>query len=247
MASDNLNEQEIQFKKRARRRLVGAVALVLLMVTVLPMLLDDRASKAPQQEIAISIPSQDSEFNSKIVPVKPEATETSEQSGSAIPEDQPITEPESTGEIEPLSPPVESRSEPVMPTKPASAKPAAASAPVKTVPAVPVVKPSEAVKPAEPKPTESKPVVAETAKKDSSEKVAGFLVQVGVFSDPDNVKQLQQKLTGLGIKSNTEKLDTPKGPKIRLRSQIYSTRPQAEQALDKIKGAGLTGMVVTSK
>jgi DedD protein len=247
MASDNLNEQEIQFKKRARRRLVGAVALVLLMVTILPMLLDDRASKAPQQEIAISIPSQDSEFNSKIVPVKPEATETSEQSDSAVPEDQPVTEPEATGEIAPLSPPVESRPESVVPTKPALAKPAIAPAPVKTVPAVPVVKPSESVKPAEPKPVESKPVVAEAAKKDSPEKVAGFLVQVGVFSDPDNVKQLQQKLTGLGIKSNTEKLDTPKGPKIRLRSQIYSTRPQAEQALGKIKGAGLTGMVVTSK
>lgn len=242
MASDNLNEQEIQFKKRARRRLVGAVALVLLMVTVLPMLLDDRASKAPQQEIAISIPSQDSEFNSKIVPVKPEATASTEQSGSAIPEDQPVTEPESTGEIAPLSPPIESRAEPVAPAKPAAAKPAATPAPVKTASSTAVAKPSEAVKPAE-----SKSVAAEVAKKDSSEKVAGFLVQVGVFSDPDNVKQLQQKLAGLGIKSNTEKLDTPKGPKIRLRSQLYSTRPQAEQALDKIKGAGLTGMVVTSK
>jgi len=245
MASDNLNEQEIQFKKRARRRLVGAVALVLLMVTVLPMLLDDRASKAPQQEIAISIPSQDSEFNSKIVPVKPEATATTEH--SAIPEDQPVTEPEATGEIAPLSPPIDSRPEPVAPSKTAPAKAAAAPAPVKTVPSAPVAKASDPVKPTETKPTETKPPVVEAAKKDSAEKVAGFLVQVGVFSDPDNVKQLQQKLAGLGIKSNTEKLDTPKGPKIRLRSQLYSTRPQAEQALEKIKGAGLTGMVVTSK
>ncbi|MCB5206162.1 SPOR domain-containing protein [Methylovorus mays] len=245
MASDNLNEQEIQFKKRARRRLVGAVALVLLMVTVLPMLLDDRASKAPQQEIAISIPSQDSEFNSKIVPVKPEATATTEH--SAIPEDQPVTEPEATGEIAPLSPPIDSRPEPVAPSKTAPAKAAAAPAPVKTVPSAPVAKASDPVKPTETKPAETKPPVVEAAKKDSAEKVAGFLVQVGVFSDPDNVKQLQQKLAGLGIKSNTEKLDTPKGPKIRLRSQLYSTRPQAEQALEKIKGAGLTGMVVTSK
>ncbi|MCB4811565.1 SPOR domain-containing protein [Methylovorus menthalis] len=244
MASDNLNEQEIQFKKRARRRLVGAVALVLLMVTVLPMLLDDRASKAPQQEIAISIPSQDSEFNSKIVPVKPEASESSTQTGSAIPEDQPVTEPQAgaTDEIMPLTPPVESRSEPVAQPKPAPVKPATVPAPVKTVPSAPVAKPSESAKP-----VESKPTVADATKKDSAEKAAGFLVQVGVFSDPDNVKQLQQKLAGLGIKSNTEKLDTPKGPKIRLRSQLYSTRPQAEQALDKIKGAGLTGMVVTSK
>src|SRR4051812_11475092 len=69
---NQLNDQEIQFKKRARRRLVGAVALVLLMVAILPMVLDDRTNKAPPQEIAISIPSQEgSEFTSKIVPVAP--------------------------------------------------------------------------------------------------------------------------------------------------------------------------------
>ncbi|HWU33764.1 MAG TPA: SPOR domain-containing protein [Methylovorus sp.] len=247
MASDNLSEQEIQFKKRARRRLVGAIALVLLMVTVLPMLLDDRASKAPQQEIAISIPSQDSEFNSKIVPVKPEASATTEQADSAIPEDQPVTEPAAGDEIAPLTPPVESRPAAVAPTKTVPAKPATQSAPAKPAPAAPVAKTPEPAKATESKPAESKPAVAEAPKKDAPEKIAGFLVQVGVFSDPDNVKQLQQKLAGLGIKSNTEKLDTPKGPKIRLRSQVYSTRPQAEQALDKIKGAGLTGMVVTSK
>lgn len=72
MPPDQSIEQEIQFKKRARRRLVGAVALVLLMVTILPMVLDDRVAKSPQQEIAISIPSQDGpEFSSKVVPVGP--------------------------------------------------------------------------------------------------------------------------------------------------------------------------------
>jgi DedD protein len=66
------NEQEIQFKKRARRRLVGAIALVLLMITILPMVLDDRAAKTQQQEIAITIPSQDgTDFTSKVVPVVP--------------------------------------------------------------------------------------------------------------------------------------------------------------------------------
>ena len=73
MAAEQLNEQEIQFKKRARRRLVGAIALVLLMVTVLPMLLDDRTVKTPQQEITITIPSQEnSDFTSKVVPLTPE-------------------------------------------------------------------------------------------------------------------------------------------------------------------------------
>jgi DedD protein len=78
MPPNQVSDQELQFKKRARRRLVGAVALVLLMITVLPMILDDRADQAPQQDIEITIPSQDgSDFTSKIIPVDPqEATET---------------------------------------------------------------------------------------------------------------------------------------------------------------------------
>jgi DedD protein len=90
MPAEQLNEQEIQFKKRARRRLVGAIALVLLMVTVLPMLLDDRSARTPQQEIAITIPSQqDTDFNSKVAPAAPEseATETADNNtDTAAPE-----------------------------------------------------------------------------------------------------------------------------------------------------------------
>jgi DedD protein len=100
-------DQELQFKKRARRRLVGAIALVLLMVTVLPMILDDRASQAPQQEIAITIPSQDdSDFTSKIVPVEP-GSEADIQSSSALPEPKPIPEPaeEKPAEVAPVKSP----------------------------------------------------------------------------------------------------------------------------------------------
>jgi DedD protein len=75
MANNQPSEQEIQFRKRARRRLVGAIALVLLMVTVLPMVLDDQQTpEAPLPEVAISIPSQDGDdFTSRVVPVEPEA------------------------------------------------------------------------------------------------------------------------------------------------------------------------------
>lgn len=104
MAAEQLNEQEIQFKKRARRRLVGAIALVLLMVTVLPMLLDDRTVKTPQQEITITIPSQEnSDFTSKVVPITPETQP------QAVPEPEPeaIDESAATPSAEPLAEPVE--------------------------------------------------------------------------------------------------------------------------------------------
>ena len=77
MPPNQISDQELQFKKRARRRLVGAIALVLLMIIVLPMILDDRADQAPQQDIEITIPSQEgSDFASKITPVDPGSTDT---------------------------------------------------------------------------------------------------------------------------------------------------------------------------
>lgn len=50
------NEQELTLKKRARRRLVGAVALVLLMIIILPQVLQDRALQAQQEPIKITMP-----------------------------------------------------------------------------------------------------------------------------------------------------------------------------------------------
>src|SRR4051794_10118228 len=50
-----IRDEELQLKKRARRRLVGAIALVLLIVVFLPMVLDSEP-KPLNQDIAISIP-----------------------------------------------------------------------------------------------------------------------------------------------------------------------------------------------
>jgi DedD protein len=72
-----------------------------------------------------------------------------------------------------------------------------------------------------------------------------FYVQIGVFSDAANVKQLQSKLSDLGYKSQTEKINTDKGQKIRLKTQQFGDRNEAAIALENIKDAGLTGMVVS--
>ncbi len=66
------SDQELSFKKRARRRLVGAIALVLLMIISLPMVLEDRAV-VQQEVIAITMENEVNEFDtsgfdSSIVP-----------------------------------------------------------------------------------------------------------------------------------------------------------------------------------
>ena len=55
-------------KRRARRRLVGAIALVVLVVVVLPIILDQKPKPGPQ-ELTVQIPSQDGgPFKTRVLP-----------------------------------------------------------------------------------------------------------------------------------------------------------------------------------
>src|SRR5438552_2007539 len=70
------SDVQIELKKKARRRLVGAAALAVLAAIVLPMVMDQEP-KPLTQDIQIRIPSQDAgAFTSRILPVKPGAAET---------------------------------------------------------------------------------------------------------------------------------------------------------------------------
>jgi DedD protein len=55
MARASISDEELLLKKRARRRLVGAIALVLIVVVFLPMLLDGEP-KPLTEDISINIP-----------------------------------------------------------------------------------------------------------------------------------------------------------------------------------------------
>ncbi len=53
-----VSDEELQLKKRARRRLVGAIVLVTAVAVVLPMVLDSEP-RPSSQSIEIQIPSPD--------------------------------------------------------------------------------------------------------------------------------------------------------------------------------------------
>ncbi len=240
MAADQLTDKEDQFRRRARRRLVGAVALVLLMITILPMVLDDRSGKnAPQPEIAISIPSQEgADFASKIVPVAPATAVTAPP---VVPMASPVEKP-----AEALAPtkPVEEKPVSSKPSVAAEAKPAAK--PSTDVPAVPVKE--EASSPAKPvEEAKSKPVVEPKSKPASAIKKGSISVQIGVFSDAPKVKQMRARIAEQGIQCYSEIMNTPKGTKYRVRCGPYADKPAAQQALDTLKAAGYNGILVTNQ
>lgn len=218
MQKESAVEIELSLKKKARRRLVGAIALVLLMVILLPILLKDRTAIAPQEQVEITITDE-----SGLPKIEAPQMETSQPTPNDFDSNVVSSEPSSPSVV--ISKPGEP-----------------------TVQAEPATKP-EADKPVQPEAMNPKKasLLKETPKLEAkpTAEQSRFFVQVGVFSDPNNVKQLQAKLTSIGYTSKTEKVSTSKGEKIRLKTQVFTSRNDAALALQKIKEAGLTGMVVS--
>lgn len=207
MQKDSAADIELNLKKKARRRLVGAIALVILMIIVLPLLLEDRSAVVSHEDVKISIQNE-SVPASEIVPTPT----LDEFDSNVVSADQQTVAP------------------PTQPENKDAAKPIIIEDDPEAAPAV---------QPAQTNAAKSVDLPKRVAPQEQ------YFVQIGVFSDLNNVKQLQSKLSGLGYKSSTEKIKTPKGEKIRLRSQVFTSRNEAAIALQNIKASGLTGMVVS--
>jgi len=227
---DTSPDADLQLKKRARRRLVGAAALALLAVIVLPMVMD-REPRSLSQDIQVRIPSQDSTgLVAKVLPGKPVATPM------PAPEPKPAAEPKAEGQA---------KAEPVIT--------AAAAAPAVTKSVAPTAAPAvkAAPKPAEkPAALEKKPEAAATPAsktvadaKPASDASGQWVVQLGAYKEAGNVKLLLSKLKGIGVPAYTEKSDTPQGPRTRVRAGPFASQDAAEKARSRIKIIGVDGPV----
>jgi len=114
---DTTPDADMQLKKRARRRLVGAAALALLAVLVLPMVMD-REPRPLIQDIQVRIPSQDATgLAARVIPGKPVATPMPAPEAAAEPRPEVKVPPElaaaPAAKPAEASPPPEKKSEPV--------------------------------------------------------------------------------------------------------------------------------------
>ncbi len=236
------SEAQLQLKKRARRRLVGAVFFVSVAAVVLPMVMDQEPRQAVQ-DVEIRIPGQDEKPFAPRFAVEPP------------PADAAPAEPPPAAERAPQEAPVEKVAKADKPAekpvaravdkpveKPADKVPAKA-------PEKPPAKPAEktAEKATEkPKADDAKRAAALLAGK-ADEKPAAkggeFLVLIGAFSNEDNVRVLKTKLGELGIRVYTEPLDTPQGKKTRVRAGPFPSREAADKALERMKKIGVGGVV----
>lgn len=222
-----MNDEEAQLRRRARRRLIGAVTLVTIMVVALPMVLDGE-SRQSGQDIVINIPSPGSSGDfapAAAVSVKP----------TSVPAAQPSVE--KTGQ-QPVA--VETQSAQAAPAVPVAKPEEAAKA---TAAAVPVEAAVAIKEPVSPPKNKDETSAAPAHKQDS----APFEIQLGAFANMANAKERQSKLTALKIKFHTETIKTPNGDKLRVRAGPYATRQEAERVQGKLKAGGILDGVVAEK
>lgn len=206
-----VSDEEIQLRKRARRRLVGAVALVILVVAAVPMLLDQEPRQRNEQ-IEVKIPP---------IPAAPSATPApgaasvppAMASGPAVSESAPT----------PISPPPQPTPTEGAPV-PQPAPTAAAPAPPPSAAPAPGASTAKASSAAADKPA---PATSATA----SDK-DGYVVQLIATTSTAKARELRQKLARQKFPAYTEK--TPDGGKTRVRVGPYQTREAAESARQRL-------------
>jgi DedD protein len=224
--NNDASDQLLPEKKRARRRLVGAIALALGVAIGLPMILDS-GPRPLARDIAIQIPSKD---KAPALPVPaPAPAETLD------PKEEIVT-------------PVEPAPAPAPVT--ANKTDVAAVAPKAEAPKAEAAKPEaakpEAAKPEAPKPEPKKPVpadkpaakpVADEARAlailEDKEVAAPRTFPVGAFASPDKVNELTAKLKAAGLKVQTSKAGK-NNELTRVTVGPYTTKEEADKAQAKL-------------
>lgn len=226
-----LHDPHNDLRKRATRRLIAAVVLIAAAVAALTFVSNYPAEKlagpAPAEQVA-AVPE-------KPVPTEPPPAEP--------PPEAPVEPPPPPADEAPPAPepppPPEVASQPgkapVQPAKPAAAPartPALSAAVPREQPAAPAAKPAPAEKAAAPQARQpAPPPRQEPAPK-------GYVVQLGVFGNLDNARQLQERLAQNGIKSYTE---------TRVNVGPFHSKAEADQALAKLRSMGISAVVAPTR
>jgi len=212
-----ISDEEIQLKRRARRRLIGAIVLVIAIVVILPMVLDTEP-KPISGDISIKIPSPNSStFTARVVPVPPSA--------------EPKPAPKS---------PAEAQATPKLAAAMGERPEAAPDAPAPKAPEPDGVARPEARGEAPARATVEARATAPGGEPGAQE----YAVQVAALADAEKVKQVQAQIAAGGLQSYTQVVKTAKGDVTRVRVGPFATRPAAEKAREQLHALGLAGNIV---
>jgi DedD protein len=239
-------------RTQARRRLVGAVVLLLIGVVGFPVLFETQPRPLPI-DTPIEVPRRDTGASgltgkdagppkAQPLPVLPADVGTEEAptpTASASAASSPASALASAPVPLPLPVPVPVPV-PVPGPTPAQSKVAPvvlAAAPVAPPPPAPKPVAAPAAAPAVPL---EKPVAASSPAAESGR----FVIQAGAYSEAGKLREARAKIEKLGLKTYTQVVDTDKGSRTRVRVGPYATRAEAEAVAAKVKRSGLPAAVL---
>jgi DedD protein len=211
-----LTDEELNLRRKLRRRLIGAAALMLAVVVILPMVLDSEP-KTTGEDIDLRIPAPD-----KVGEFVP---------GKAV--EKIVESPASAVVASSVASTVIETAPVVAPTLPITRSvPPAVEIPAVQAPAKPPVKAAD-----------TSPSVLHQSASDNAASGAGFVAQIGAYSNADTAKHELAKLKAWGFKAYTEKA----GDKIRVRVGPYAERDKAEKVRHMLEKHGLHPVVTPAK
>ena len=227
------NDSQLLLKKRARRRLVGAVVFASVVAVVLPMIMDHQPRQVVQ-DVEIRIPGQDEKPFAPKFAVAPVEKATSADDDKPVPETAPVAPGARIVEVG-----KDKDADKPVPEKVAEKPVAKPEKPVdKAAPEKPAAKAADA---------DAKRAAALLAGQGSAEqqpaKSGEYVILIGAFASEENVRNLKAKLAEKNIRTYTEPLDTPGGKRTRVRAGPFPSREAAEKALEKMKQIGVSGVI----
>ena len=248
-AAKTVDDPILPEKKRARRRLVGAVALALAVAVGLPMLLDSEP-KPMSADIAIQIPSKDKPAPLPVpAAAAPVASTPPVKAAEALDAREEIVDPAKAAAKAPPARDPLAIAEVKTAAKPEAPKTDAPKLAAKPEPKAPESKPAAKplVAPAKPEAANDARALAILEGKEADKPAAAkYMVQVGAFATQDKVNELQGKLKEAGIKSFTQKVPTQSGEKTRVRVGPFASKDEADKTLAKLEKIGLKSTLVNN-
>lgn len=217
---------------RARRRLIGAAALLLAVAVALPMLLDKEPRPVPDA-IPIDIPSDKTPFSPRLALPPQDAA-----SAPIVPPPDAAPAEESRREAAPKAERTEAPDKPVDKSGAKSpAKPSGAATAKATDRAAEEKRARDLL--------EGKSTVASAAAPAPAPATTGkYLLQAAALGSESAARELVERLKKQGFASFTERADTKDGVRFRVRLGPYATRDEAERVRARLRAMGISASVV---
>jgi DedD protein len=234
-------------KRRARRRLIGAIALVLAAIIGLPMIFDSEP-KPFSDEITIQIPARDAPVTRQSAPslppleLSPPTNRVVEKPSTPIAPDAAVAVPK----IDTPAPVVKNNvAEPVQAEKEVKKEVAPKESSKEKTKEITKEKASDK---SNDKSKDKASNKTDSAKQSDSKNTKSnrdlpirYVLQVAAVENKAKADDMQEKLKKAGIKSYTQKIPNSAGDRIRIRVGPFVNKEEAEKMRARLRKLGLNG------